>query len=126
MKGVAVFFVAAIASVLATGLLHAYRVPASVSRDVGYADFLSITLTALSLMITVLAIFIAAAGVFGWATWESKLKDHSIEYFAKQLEKDGPLRRELEQLFADIAYRGIEGLKKPDPSEANEERPYAD
>ncbi|UZW55407.1 hypothetical protein NUH86_00970 [Sphingobium sp. JS3065] len=126
MVSVVKFFVlcmvAAAAGVAATMSLHFFHVPAGASTDVSYADFLSITLTALSLMITVLGLFLAAAGVIGWTTLESKLRSHSVDYFAQQLAKDGPLRKELEELFADIAYTGIDGLKAPE----QQEDPYAD
>jgi len=90
--------------------------------DVKYTDFLSITLTALSLMVTILGIFIAVAGVVGWATLESKLKAHSVDYFAEQLKQGAPLRGELELFFSQIAHSGIEGLREP----PTEERPYTD
>ncbi|RYF49492.1 MAG: hypothetical protein EOO38_07795 [Cytophagaceae bacterium] len=106
-----------------TIVLHVVHTPNVLTvNDVKYTDFLSITLTALGLMITVLGFFVAAAGVIGWSTLENKLRSHSVEYFAKQLEKEGPLRKELEELFADIAYTGIEGLKEP----PRDETPYDD
>ncbi|WP_156143833.1 hypothetical protein [Sphingomonas taxi] len=123
LKILALCTVAAIAGALATLILHLLHTPLlPAAEDIKYTDFLSITLTALSLMITVLGIFVAAAGVIGWTTLESKLRLHSVEYFSKQLEKDAPLRKEFEQFFADIAYTGIEGLKNP----GNEESPYSD
>ena len=79
--------------------------------DIKYQDFVSISLTALGLMMTILGFFVAAAGVIGWTTIESKLRDHSISYFKEQLSKDGPLRAEFEQLLSDIAYEGIDNLK---------------
>ena len=121
LKIAAICIVAAVVSAVTTILIHIGKISASPS-DIQYTDFLSITLTALGLMITVLGFFVAAAGVIGWTTLENKLKSHSVDYFAKQLEKDGQLRGELEQLFADIAYTGIEGLKEP----SKEEGPYND
>ena len=101
-------------------LVHTQSLPAN--DDIKYTDFLSITLTALSLMITVLGLFLAAAGVIGWTTLESRLKAHSVEYFSKQLDKDSQLRKELEQLIVKVASSGIEGLgRKPE-----DERPYSD
>lgn len=122
-----IFLVVLVAAVSAAGVtlaVHWFHItPPSEQNDMRYTDFVSIMLTALSLMITVLGLFAAALGVIGWTTIESKLKAHSVEYFKAQLEKEGPLRRELEELFADIAYRGIEGLKG---SSEEEEKPYHD
>lgn len=123
LKFLALCIVAAAAGAFATIILHVTHTPdLPAANDIKYSDFLSITLTALGLMITVLGFFVAAAGVIGWSTLESKLRSHSVEYFAKQLEKEGPLRKELEELFADIAYTGIEGLKEP----PRDETPYDD
>jgi len=123
LKFLALCIVAAAAGTFATIILHVTHTSNSLSvNDIKYTDFLSITLTALGLMITVLGFFVAAAGVIGWSTLESKLRSHSVEYFAKQLEKEDPLRKELEELFADIAYTGIEGLKEP----PRDETPYDD
>ena len=101
-------------------LVHTQTLPAT--DDIKYTDFLSITLTALSLMITVLGLFLAAAGVIGWTTLESRLKAHSVEYLSKQLDKDSQLRKELELLFVNIASTGIEGLRQ----RPEDERPYSD
>ena len=85
--------------------------PSSGGNDLTYGDFLSITLTALSLMITVLGIFVAAASFIGWTTIENKLRDHSVTYFQDQLSKDGKLREEFEQIISHIAYEGVENFK---------------
>lgn len=117
LKLIGFLIVAATAGAGASLLLHQFGGPTAGNNDVSYADFLSITLTALSLMVTVLGLFVAAAGVIGWSTLESKLRSHSVEYFSQQLEKGAPLRKDLEGLFAEIAYTGIEGLKKPGADE---------
>ena len=72
--------VAGFAGAAVTVLFHLGMAPDSVaSNDITYADFLSITLTALALMITILGFFVAAAGLIGWTTLENKLRSHSIE-----------------------------------------------
>ena len=105
--------IAGISSAAVTGAFHLGIAPPPVgAADLSYADFLAITLTALALMITILGFFVATAGVIGWTTLENKLRDHSTSYFKDQLSKDGELRAELEELFADIAYEGVEEYKK--------------
>lgn len=76
-------------------------------NDIGYVDFITISLTALSLMITILGFFIAAAGVIGWATLENKLREHSVSYFKAQLSENGELRNEFEKLIIKITHSGI-------------------
>lgn len=105
--------IAGLSGGLVTLLLHAVGVAQPVGRnDLTYADFISIMLTALGLMITVLGFFVAAAGVIGWTTLENKLKDHSVTYFKEQLSKNGKLREEIEQLIVGIAHEGIGQYKK--------------
>ncbi len=127
-----VLLTAAGTSALVTTLYHtALKSGATPSLDLSYVAFLSITLTALGLMITILGFFVAAAGVIGWTTLETKLRDHSMTYFKNQLSKDGELRTELEELFADIAYEGVEKYRnegKNGEADANpeEDRDYHD
>jgi len=121
-KFIALCIVAAVAAAGTTLALHFVGISDGAESDISYAEFLSVTLTALSIMITVLGLFVAAAGVIGWSTLENKLRSHSVEYFTNQLSKEGPLRQELEELFTSIAYTGIEGLKQSH----KEDRPYDD
>lgn len=123
VKFLAICLLSGVTSFSVTVAMNIFHVPSAPGIvDVKYTDFISITLTALGLMIAVLGFFVAAAGVIGWSAIESRLKSHSTEYVAKQLAKDGELRSELERLISQIAYSGIEGLKKPEA----EERPYND
>lgn len=104
--------IAGVSGAAVTVVLHLGIAPDSVaSDDLSYADFLSVTLTALGLMITILGFFVAAAGVIGWTTLENKLRSHSIEYFQDQLKKDATLRKELEEIIVKIGYAGIENFK---------------
>ena len=115
--------IAAISGAAVTGAFHLGIAPPQVGADdISYADFLAITLTALALMITILGFFVATAGVIGWTTLENKLKDHSTSYFKDQLSKDGDLRAELEDLFAEIAYEGVEEYKKNSSNVSGEDR----
>lgn len=111
-KFIVLALVAAMTGAAVTVIFHLGIAPSSISsNDISYADFLSITLTALALMITILGFFVAAAGVIGWTTLENKLRSHSIEYFQEQLKKDATLRRELEDLIIKVGHSGIENFK---------------
>jgi hypothetical protein len=79
-----------------------------------YVDVVTIVLAALSIMITVLGIFIAILGVVGWATFESKLKDTSLQYFREQLSQGSPLRAEFEKLLVQISLEGVEKADAPE------------
>lgn len=122
-KFLALAFVAGLSGAVTTLIYHIASARGSTpSLDLSYVDFLSITLTALSLMITVLGFFVAAASVIGWTTIENKLRDHSVNYFKDQLKKDGQLRNELEELIASIAYEGIENFKPVEKIEDGTEK----
>ncbi|MGL3822587.1 hypothetical protein [Sphingopyxis sp. R3-92] len=126
LKWGAVAIVAAIFGSLSSLFVHVINVSNDRSADMSYADFLSITLTALGLMITVLGIFVAAVGVIGWSTLESKLRSHSLDFFTKQLEKDGELRKEFEQLILGVAYEGVQKVNRDGATSPDEEGKYAD
>ncbi|QYE33980.1 hypothetical protein KZX46_14270 [Polymorphobacter sp. PAMC 29334] len=96
---------------VSTLVIHSI-VPNQPLGEIRYIDLISVVLTALSIMITVLGLFIAVLGVIGWATFESKLRDSSISYFTAQLAKDGPLRKEIEQLLVDVSLRGVDGTSE--------------
>lgn len=111
-KFLALAIIAALSAAIVTAVYHSALAPNSTpSMDLKYIDFISITLTALSLMITVLGFFVAAASVIGWTTIENKLRDHSVNYFKEELGKDGKLRAEFEELISAIAYEGIENFR---------------
>lgn len=128
-KFAALALIAGICGAAVTIALHLWApsggpAAAAVAADVTYTDFLSITLTALAIMITVLGIFVAAAGVIGWATLENKLRDHSLAYFKEELGENGKLRSDLEKLFVDIAYNGVDNYKAQ--KGLSEEKDYND
>lgn len=127
-KFLALALIAAVAGAGVTILFHWGTAPAMSATvdDITYADFLSITLTALGVMITILGFFVAAAGVLGWTTLENKLKSHSVDYFKEQLKENAKLRREFEELIVKVAHSGIESFKAQKGIEDNSELPGND
>lgn len=118
--GKAIWYVAGLLMVVALGLFiaTASRLLASAAPSaIDFVDVVVIVLAALSIMITVLGIFIALLGVVGWATFEAKLRDSSLDYFKEQLGRDGPLRQELESLLVEISLEGVERAT-PTPPES--------
>lgn len=113
-----VLLAAAVTSAVTTLAYHKVVVGQGVAaNDLDYSDFVSLSLTALGLMIAVLGFFVAAAGVIGWATIESKLRDHSITYFRDQMKKGAPLRQEFEKIIEEIGYEGVDKIKAAVPKE---------
>lgn len=68
---------------------HAAHLPPPDS-DMTYADFLSLILTALGVMLTVLTIFLGVLAFVGWATFESKMKMSSEEFLEKRFSPADP------------------------------------
>ncbi|WP_336545096.1 hypothetical protein [Sphingomonas kyungheensis] len=56
-----------------------------------YADFISIMLTAVSLLITVLAVFLAVVGFVGWTSIEQKAHLKTEEYLQDGFREGGAL-----------------------------------
>lgn len=111
-------------TIVTTIALHGVR--GTVIPDVKYIDLIAVVLSALSVMITVLGIFLAALAIIGWATFETKLRDSSLNYFTSQLGEGGALRKELEALLVDISLKGVQGQSGNADPETGPEKPYND
>lgn len=86
------------------------------SYSLSYADFISIMLTAVSLLMTVLAIFLAVVGFVGWTTIEQKVHGKTEDFLVKGFEKDGRLDRivveMIERKTEQIMFRGIQAVEE--------------
>ncbi|WP_188237311.1 hypothetical protein [Sphingopyxis sp. LK2115] len=88
------------------------------SYSLSYADFVSIMLTAVSLLMTVLAIFLAVVGFLGWTTIEQKVHGKTEDFLASGFEKGGRLDRVvvemIERKTEEIMFRGIQPVGDDD------------
>lgn len=86
-----------------------------------YADFVSIMLTAVSLLMTVLAIFLAVLGFVGWTTIEQKVHSKTEDFLAKGFEKgerlDLVVVEQIERKTEEIMFKGIQRVGEDDLSE---------
>lgn len=91
-----------------------------------YADFVSIMLTAISLLMTVLAIFLAVVGFLGWTTIEQKVHGKTEDFLAKGFEKGGRLDRVvvdmIERKTEEIMFRGIQPVGEDDLNGSEEDK----
>ena len=86
---------------------------------ISYADFVSIMLTAVSLLITVLAVFLAVVGFVGWTSIEQKTHLKTEEYLKDGFKDGGALdemllRRVTEALRAkteEIMFEGVSPIE---------------
>lgn len=105
---------------LASGLVGGWltRLGGGHNYTLEYADFVSIMLTAISLLMTVLAIFLAVIGFLGWTTIEQKVHSKTEDFLAKGFEKGGRLDRVvvdmIERKTEEIMFRGIQPVGEDD------------
>jgi len=88
------------------------------SYTLSYADFVSIMLTAVSLLMTVLAIFLAVFGFLGWSTIEQKVHGKTEDFLAKGFDKGGRLDRivveMIERKTEAIMFHGVQPVSDDD------------
>ena len=88
------------------------------SYTLSYADFVSVMLTAVSLLMTVLAIFLAIVGFLGWTTIEQKVHGKTEDFLVKGFEKGGRLDRVvvemIERKTEEIMFQGVQPVSEDD------------
>jgi hypothetical protein len=77
------------------------------SYTLSYADFVSIMLTAVSLLITVLAVFLAVFGFIGWNAIQNRVHQRTEEFLNEGFKEGRPLYQMLETRATEIIYEGI-------------------
>lgn len=96
------------------------------SYTLSYADFVSVMLTAVSLLMTVLAIFLAVVGFLGWTTIEQKVHGKTEDFLAKGFEKGERLDRVvvemIERKTEEIMFRGVEPVGEDDLNGSEEDK----
>lgn len=87
-----------------------------------YADFITIMLTAVSVLMTVLAIFLAVFGFIGWNSIEQKVHAKTEDFLASGFEKGNRLdnmvaskvAEAIEIKTVEMMFNGIESLEEAD------------
>jgi hypothetical protein len=77
------------------------------SYSLSYADFVSIMLTAVSLLITVLAVFLAVFGFIGWNAIENRVHEKTKNFLDEEFKEGKSLYNMLETRATEIIYQGI-------------------
>ena len=91
------------------------------SYSLSYADFISIMLTAVSLLMTVLAIFLAVFGVIGWNAIQGRVHQRTEEFLNEGFREGRPLYQMLETRATEIIYEGIIPVVGAEDDEENKE-----
>lgn len=91
-----------------------------------YADFVSVMLTAVSLLMTVLAIFLAVFGFLGWTTIEQKVHAKTEDFLAKGFTKGERLDRVvvemIERMTQEIMFEGVQPVGEEDLNGGEEDK----
>ena len=77
------------------------------SYTISYADFISILLTAISLIMTLLAFFIAILAYIGWSSISGKVASEVKAFLAEGFEDGQPLHRMLVEQKDKAMFEGI-------------------
>ena len=91
------------------------------SVNLSYTDFLSLMLTAISVLMTLLAFFIAILAVIGWTSIESRVEKKTEDFLRTALAKGGSLEQKLVAEASEVMvkkaqsmYQGVEPIKDED------------
>jgi hypothetical protein len=93
------------------------------SDRISSADFISIILTALGVILAALALFIGVLAIVGWATFEERLKHHSEEFLRRRFSPEDQRYVDLVNELKEDVRRELE-LKNPKPDEVENESPF--
>ncbi|MDX2274360.1 MAG: hypothetical protein NW206_02830 [Hyphomonadaceae bacterium] len=107
------------------------------SYTMSYADFVSVMLTAVSLLITLLGLVLAVAAFIGWSAISERvrnrtdeyllkgfsdgealsklLQDKLLAYVTKEMEPGDPLYEAMEKAAERVAYQGVLEIEPDDP-----------
>jgi amino acid transporter len=80
------------------------------SSEIGGVELVTVVLTALSVMLVILTIFLAALGFIGLSTLNERLREHSKNYFNEELKEGRPAFGMLKEAVRDVMYKGIDPI----------------
>lgn len=84
--------------------------------SLSYADFVSIMLTAISLLLTLLGFFIAILALFGWNSLSARVKEASNEFLTEGFSEGATLNKLLKENSASALTAYLKtGIKEGDP-----------
>ena len=86
-----------------------------------YADFISILLSAISLLMTLLAIFLGVAGVMGWNAISTSIGDRTERFLKEGFAEGEPLHEMLQTQVTNAMYRGVSAVDLEPEGEDDED-----
>ncbi|WP_147372857.1 hypothetical protein [Henriciella mobilis] len=86
-----------------------------------YADWIAILLTAVAVIVTVLALFLGILAFVGWQTFDKRIRQRVVEYIKTGFSRDGDLREELAEAVERASYDIAANGKQQNDNENGEE-----
>lgn len=77
------------------------------SGSINSVDFVTIILSSVSVLLTILTIFLAVFGFVGWSFINDRLREHSMNYFSTELKEGTPSFAMLREVVREVVYEGI-------------------
>lgn len=93
------------------------------SDEISSADFISIILTALGVILAAAALFIGGLAIIGWATFEERLRQHSEDFLRRRFSTDDQRYVDLISELKEDVRRELE-LKKPKAPDLENRSPF--
>jgi|3_EtaG_2_1085321.scaffolds.fasta_scaffold51613_2 hypothetical protein len=91
-------------------LTASFHVTWKAQIDINPAEFITIILTAVSVMLVILTIFLAVFGVIGIASINERLREHSMNYFTNELKDGRPAFDLLKRVVRNVVYEGVDPI----------------
>ena len=91
--------------------------------NISPADFISIILTALGVILAALALFIGGLAIVGWATFEDRLKQNSEEFLSRRFSTEDQRYVNLINDLKEDVRREMD-LKNPNISDIENQSPF--
>lgn len=103
-KGAAVVALCVVSGVIGAATTRQFGMS---SYTISYADFITIMLTAVSVLMTTLAIFLAVLGVIGWNSIQSRVQDKTKTFLDDEFQEGRSLYVMMERKIDEYMYQGI-------------------
>jgi hypothetical protein len=91
------------------------------SYTISYADFVTIMLTAISVLLVTLTIFLAVLGVVGWAAISNGVNSKTDAFLADGFKEGNPLFKLVEARVSEIVYAGVAKIDDTGEAAADED-----
>jgi hypothetical protein len=82
------------------------------SYTLSYADFVSVMLTAISLLLTLLAMFFAVLGVIGWNAISAGVRQRTKDFLEEGFREGNALHQMLRKRVDETMYEGVAALSE--------------